>query len=416
MSADEAPPLIGIIGGYGEVGAAAARCLAEAGGFRLRIGGRDGDAAELFARALTFARPEDDDCHGRTVDAADASAVARFSEGCRAVLNCAGPSWLLPGATLRAVWEQGADYADVAGTGDVPHLTGTAGDLAEQRAAVLGAGLSPGLSGMLPRLLTAGTDDANDAATGGKSSGEKTGEGARFSGCYAGLGPFTRTGATDYLLSSRSGYGTPLGEWRDGRVVRGSVRRREECRIPGLPRPLTAVPYLPDELAQQASRLGLARARWYNAFDGERLLESLERHRDVPAEGAELDAAVSDVLRGAAVDAAGHSPYHVLWGRLEEPEAEGARVRRSVLVHGTDGSALTGVVGAAAVDALVRGRIPAGVHEAATVLPTTVLEWVRGHLPATVVTRTHEAVPADADGDASWDLVDEELALEEGEL
>lgn len=36
-------PLIGILGGYGAVGAAAARVLAAEGGFRLRIGGRDSE-------------------------------------------------------------------------------------------------------------------------------------------------------------------------------------------------------------------------------------------------------------------------------------------------------------------------------------------------------------------------------------
>lgn len=33
-------PMIGILGGYGNVGAAAARILAAEGGYRLRIGGR----------------------------------------------------------------------------------------------------------------------------------------------------------------------------------------------------------------------------------------------------------------------------------------------------------------------------------------------------------------------------------------
>ncbi len=43
-------PMIGILGGYGNVGAAAARILAAEGGYRLRIGGRSAAAAWRIAR------------------------------------------------------------------------------------------------------------------------------------------------------------------------------------------------------------------------------------------------------------------------------------------------------------------------------------------------------------------------------
>uniref|UniRef100_UPI0004CC23E1 saccharopine dehydrogenase NADP-binding domain-containing protein n=1 Tax=Streptomyces exfoliatus TaxID=1905 RepID=UPI0004CC23E1 len=89
-------PLIGIIGGYGAVGRSAARSLAAQGRFRLRLGGREGGAARPCAPRL--AAPAE----AMAVDAGDARSLGRFSQGCRTVLNCAGPAYLLADRARRA--------------------------------------------------------------------------------------------------------------------------------------------------------------------------------------------------------------------------------------------------------------------------------------------------------------------------
>ncbi|MFF5481859.1 hypothetical protein ACFY5C_31665 [Streptomyces sp. NPDC012935] len=365
-------PLVGIIGGYGAVGTAAARCLYAAGGVRLRIGGRDADAAARLAGTLG------EGVEAMAVDVADDRSTAAFGRGCHALLNCSGPAWLTLDRALLAACSAGVAYADVmdddrTGTS----LTGTA---------VLGAGLSPGLTAMLPGLLAEGLARP-----------------LRFSGCYAGLEPFTRTGALDYVLSLTRDHGAALAEWRGGQVVRGALEPSAGHRIPGLPRPVTAYPYLPQELVRQAAALSLVRLRWYNAFDGTTLLDALGRVRGLLSPDGDLDEAAARVVRASALDAAGRSPYHLLWGRLEGHDTEGRLVRRSILIRGTDGSALTGCVGALVVRELAHGRVPQGLHRAAGVLaPASVLSWLRAHLPATGVAVTEEA----ADDDAAWDVLD----------
>ncbi|WP_187282838.1 saccharopine dehydrogenase NADP-binding domain-containing protein [Streptomyces sp. MS191] len=373
-----APPVIGVLGGYGAVGVAAARVLTAGGGLRLRIGGRDAEAAARCAAALGGAAA------GVAADALDDDSLGRFVHGCDVVLNCAGPAYVLGDRPRRAAAAAGADYVDVmdgSGPGGAPAGEGTV---------VLSAGVAPGLSGLLPRLLTEGA--------GGRPGWPEPGA-ARFTGYYVSLGAFTRTGATDYLMSMDRGYGTPRAQWRDGRVVPGALRVAEECVVAGVPHPVTAHPYLTRELTAQARALGLAEARWYNAFDGRHLLDALNRSRAAGDAGAGGDraggpAAQADaVVRASALDALGRTPYHVLWGVLEplepsrDPSAEYPVRRRTALIRGEDGSAMTGVVGAVAAREVALGRVRPGIHRAASVLPPRlVTDALRRHLPGTVVT------------------------------
>ncbi|WP_432934372.1 saccharopine dehydrogenase NADP-binding domain-containing protein [Microbispora sp. CA-135349] len=359
-----AAQVIGIIGGYGAVGSVAARCLA-ADGFRLRIGGRSADRGA--AAAAGFA-----DATAAAVDATDAESIARFSADCDVVLNCAGPAYELGTLPRKAVVGAGAHYVDV--------MDGSLGTFAppEDRVMVLSAGVLPGLSGLLPQMLTAGLDEAC------------------FVGYYGSLDRFTHTGAMDYLLSMDRGYGTALAKWRDGRVIPGALSVEQDSPVPGILRPVTAYPYLSAELVQQATRLGLKEASWYNAFDGEHALRVLNHYRASGNRQSPEDAATA-LVQASALDVSGRAPYHVLSGTAEGLTEERVPVRRTALIKSNDGNALTGVVGAVAAREVARGRIAPGVcHEAANVLAAgVVLDAIRTHLPETVVSISETPLAAE---------------------
>lgn len=359
-----ATQVIGIVGGYGAVGSVAARCLA-ADGFRLKIGGRSADRAAAVAAGLADATAE-------AVDATDAESVARFSAGCDVVLNCAGPAYHLGSLPRQAVAGAGTHYVDVM-DGSLESFVPP-----EDRVMVLSAGVLPGLSGLLPQMLTAGLREAS------------------FVGYYGSLDKFTHTGAMDYLLSMDRGYGTALAKWRDGRVIPGALGVEQDYQVPGIPRPVTAYPYLSAELVQQAVRLGLKEASWYNAFDGEHALRVLNHYRASGSRQSPEDAATA-LVQASALDLSGRAPYHVLSGTAEGFTEDDVPVRRTALIKSGDGNALTGVVGAVAAREVARGGIAPGVcHEAANVLAAdVVLDAIRTHLPETIVSVTESPLGAD---------------------
>ncbi|GGW41971.1 hypothetical protein GCM10010503_17820 [Streptomyces lucensis JCM 4490] len=356
-------PLIGIIGGYGSVGRSAAISLATHGRFRLRIGGRDGDAARACAARLTV-RAE-----ATTVDATDTDSVVRFSQGCRTVLDCSGPAHLLADRASRAVFAAGADYVHVMGHG-------RAIDPVPGRTAVSAAGLAPGLSGLLPGLLAQGL------CPGGK-----------FTGCYARRGAFTRAGAVDHLLSMEHGDGVPRAVWRGG-AVHTAAGVQENFLVPGVSGPLVAHPFLTGELADRARELGLEEARWYHAFDGPALPGVLNCSRDGHLTVRDVGVRAEELVRSSVRDVAGRTPYHVLWGSLEGVNQEGNAVTRTVLVRVEDGSRLAGAVGAFAAAAVSNGQVLRGAHEASSVLsPQAVADWLRRCVPGVSVRQTTSAAP-----------------------
>jgi hypothetical protein len=339
------PARVGVLGAGGAVGTVAVTCLLAGGDVRLRAGCRRPGPAPAGVRSVA-------------VDATDPAAVRRFATGCGLVLDCTAPAYTLMDRVRAAVLDADADYVSVMDDGRT--LSPPAG-----RTVVLAAGVSPGLSGMLPRLLAEGL-------TGPLS----------FTGAYAGLGGLTAGAAADYLLSLDAGYGVALAGWH-GREVPRALRVDEDFRVPTIDRALTGYPYLTAELRRQALTLPLARASWFNAFDGPHLLAVTTRRRGAGPPGAE---AIAELVRASRLDAAGRRPYQVLHGELDGYTDDGRPVRRSAVIRGTDGSALTGVIAAEAVLAVLGGEARPGVRYASDVVDSRrVLTALQHRLPDTVV-------------------------------
>ncbi|WP_341720838.1 NAD(P)H-binding protein [Micromonospora sp. FIMYZ51] len=84
------------------------------------------------------------------VDIDDPATLHRFCDGCAVVVNCAGPAVRIGARVAAAATATGADYVDAAGDAA---LAEAVGEVCGDRRAVLSAGLSPGLSELLPRYL-----------------------------------------------------------------------------------------------------------------------------------------------------------------------------------------------------------------------------------------------------------------------
>ncbi|WP_431928383.1 saccharopine dehydrogenase NADP-binding domain-containing protein [Nonomuraea jabiensis] len=344
--------MIGVLGGYGAVGGTVARLLAGHPG--LRVGGRDGAAARRFVDAELGG-------HGEAwqVDALDAAELARFCAGCRVVVNCAGPSYLLRDRVARAAFAAGADYVDAAGDAaafDRP--TGTQG-----RTAVLSAGMLPGLTGLVPRHLAAltpaaPTPTAPTSAALAPNAERGRGAGLRLDVYTGGLDRLTPAAAGDFLLAGQEERGAALAAWRDGARVARALTPVHDVQLPYFPGPVTAYPYLSAEAERVAAELGLAEARWYNVITGDGVLAA-----------ASTAGQAADLTRAAELELAGRTPYYVLLFQLSGPHGT-----RTLALRTRDSYALTAAVAAHAARAVLRGEVAAGLHHADAVLdPARVL-------------------------------------------
>ncbi|WP_030411354.1 saccharopine dehydrogenase NADP-binding domain-containing protein [Streptomyces sp. NRRL S-1448] len=340
--------MIGILGGYGAVGAHAARLLGRWGAGPLRIGGRDA----VRAKAFIAEHLPDADAHAAAVDIDDDTALAAFVRGCSLVVHCAGPSYRTSERVTYAALVVGADVVDAGGGDRLERIGSAVGD----RTALYAAGALPGLSGLLPRWAAARHFDTVHGLT-----------------AYAGvLDRFTATGAADYLDGVLDGPNEPLAAWRDGARRSGALTRLSGQRLPHFVREVTAHPYLDAEGERLARDLSLTHGSWYTAVDGVQLPAVLDAAR-----GLDRDCAVAGLCRATALDIAGRTPYVTLLAQLDGT-ADGQPATRTAVLRAPGIAPLTGAVTAVAALAVLCGEVPSGARCADAALdPVTAVERLR---------------------------------------
>jgi hypothetical protein len=337
-------PRVGILGAGGEVGRATARLLEAAGLAEVRLGTRP------------------------AVDAGDRASLDRFCAGCRVVVNCTAACTreLVAAAAMAA----GADYVDPAGDG--PLLGRIAGVCRAHpgRTALLAAGASPGLTGLLPRWLAGAGFDRPLALTG-----------------YAwAMDRFSPGSAADFLLSLGRDDGEARAVWRGGARIPQALGPLPRVVLPFFAEPLAAFPYLSAEIEAVARRLRLREVRWYNLFDAEgRMFGALPRLRESLARGAELREVAAELARVAEQDLFGRRPLHQVVVQVDG-EADGRPQSRVAVLHASGTYELTGAVAALGVEALLADALPAGAGLAADLLDPS---WVERLRDSPAVTALH---------------------------
>ncbi|MGH3186204.1 MAG: saccharopine dehydrogenase NADP-binding domain-containing protein [Streptosporangiaceae bacterium] len=360
-----APGPIGVVGSSGEVGRVAVRSLRRLGADRLRLGARN---AEAVRRATGGNDGGPCQVEVLPVDVFDAGALRRFCAGCAVVVNCSGPSCLIGDLVARAALAEGADYIDPAGDDELYRALAGLGFAAAGRAALISAGMMPGLTALLPRYLAAGGMERPQ----------------RLAAFVGGRDHFTVSAAADYLAAASSGYGQPAAAWHDGlrqAQAPGSSAARE---LPFFPGRVAIMPYLSTETERLARALGLAEVRWYSVFDGTHLLAALRRHQAARS-GPALLGAAEEVTRAAQLDVFGTRPYQAMVMQLEGQAGQHPRTH-ALMVRANGASELTGAVAAVACWAVLCGEAAAGVHHAGEVLdPATAMARLRSTAAAHVV-------------------------------
>lgn len=328
--------MIGVLGGSGTVGRVAVNRLAGAG-HAVRVGGRE------LARAKAVPGAAD----AMAVDLADPTALGEFCTGCAVVVNCAGPSYQVLDTVARAALDARANYVDAAGDAvALEALTSAPHAELTEHAAVFSAGLMPGLSGLLPRLLAdAGPIGRLDVYVGGAVE----------------ISPLS---AVDALLTHGPRFGHSLAAWRNGRVAEHVLAPLRSITLPGFRGRVHAWPFLSTEMVALAAALGVAELRNYTVYATEGLPEVLA---EAWADTEPVEAHVEAVVEAARRDVEEHGRYYVLLAHARPPAGSGARGRR-ILLRTPDSYELSGVVAAVVVDEIVAGRVPAGAHHAADVL------------------------------------------------
>ncbi len=350
---------IGVVGGYGAVGRAAAREFARAApDLMLRIGGRDPDRAAAVVHAELGGPGE-----AVRVDVFDPDSVAAFCVGCDVVVHAGAASYRAVDSVARPALAAGADYVDAGG--DEPLMQAlTAAPPQAGRRALVTTGMMPGLTGLLPRWLVREQVPAPRRMT-----------------VYVGvMDRLTQQGAVDYLLSLGTRDREAQAVWRAGSVVPQALGTLTDVELPFFPGPVTAHPYLGYEGARLGAALGLEELRWYAVFDGgAAMMRTLARLQGAMQGDGDLEAAARELAVAADLDMFGRRAYQLMVYELTGADEGGAPVVRTLVARSSDTSRLTGTVCAIGALEVLAGTVPPGAGFAAEMLdPGRVVAALRG--------------------------------------
>jgi hypothetical protein len=357
---------VGVVGAGGAVGRAVLEELLRLGVGPLRAAVRRPPEGPLPTAVRLWPDP---------VDVTDARALAAFCAECRVVVNTAGPVRAVGHRVAAAALAAGADHIDVNDTTELPEPPPYA-RLLRWRTAVIGAGLMPGLAGLLPGLLLPeggaaprNTDGAwgaqapTDPVTGGgraapggsasrhAASGRPKVLGRMLTVRVGGLPHFPPAAARDFMDRLARPGGEVTAVWRDGCRVPGVLAVERGARLPYFPGTVTAIPYLTEEAVAVARRYELEEVRWYTVFGGERTRAVLDRYRAGITPGRAAEVAAGELSRATLTDLAGRAAHQVVTCELDG---------RSLVFTGTDSSALTGTAAAQAAFAVLNRELPPG--------------------------------------------------------
>ncbi len=329
--------MIGIIGGYGDVGLQAARMLSAWGKHSLRIGGRNPDLARTkLAGEFPAAK-------WAAVDIEDEKSLESFLYGCELIVNCAGPSHRTAARVAQMCLSRGCHHVDAGVDEALSMMRGTP----QSTAVIYAAGATPGLSGLLPRWLAAYFDKVESMVY------------------YTGaLDSFTAAAAEDYLTGVAGKDNEPLAAWKNGARCPAALRRRTGAVLPFFPREVALYPYFDAEAEFVATSLSLCDGEWYIAIDGEHVPPVLEKIR--PLFLKDWKSAVKRLCMATELDAAGRQKYINFIVQLTGRK-NGAGIIRTLVLQAARPALLTGAVAAATAVAVLEGEIPAGVRPLAEI-------------------------------------------------
>lgn len=341
--------MIGIIGGYGEVGHHACLTLQQYGIGPLKIGGRNPEKGKAKqSDVLPGAIWE-------LVDVEDDESIARFIAGCDLILNCAAPSHRYSRRIAKICLQHHVNMVDAGIDNDYHSNPLETGD----NIIVYAAGATPGFSGLFPVWFSQQFDKVHSLLS-----------------YYGTSGQLSKAGAEDYLEGSLHSNNVPRAAWRKG-IVPNVLSRKSGVEIPFFPGEVTLFPLFDDETQLVAQRLELENGEWYAAVEGEKSIAALDSASFEYK--ANPKAMIEKLCFAVEMDTLGRSPYFILMVQLTGESESQEKTQTAVYEVGKI-IPFCGKIAAIIVKAVLDGKLKPGLHHTASIKD---IDYVMDHLEKT---------------------------------
>lgn len=350
--------MIGIIGGYGEVGHHACLTLQQYGIGPLKIGGRNPEKgkakqSDLLPGAIW-----------EKVDVEDDESLAGFIAGCDLILNCAAPSHRYSRRIAKICLQHHVNMVDAGIDNNYESDPLDTGD----HTIVFAAGATPGFSGLFPIWLGRQFHKVNSLLS-----------------YYGTSGQISTAGAEDYLEGALHPNHAPRAAWRNG-IVPNVLSRKSGITLPFFPGEITLFPLFDDETHLVAQRLELDNGEWYAAVEGEKSIAALDsasfEYKTNPK------AMIEKLCFAVEMDTLGRSPYFIIMVQLTG-ESEGEEKVKTAVYEIGQIIPFCGKIAAIIGKAVLEGKVKPGLHHTASIED---VGYVMDHLEKTDSTHSIQII------------------------
>ncbi len=243
--------MIGLIGGYGQVGIGAFKVLeSEYGSENIKIGGRNPEnISEENKKILKNAKIQ-------KVDVYNKNSLVDFMKDCDLIVNCCGPSHKISYDIYKTSEELEKNYIDAG------FDMRFSGEKNSNIKALYGCGSSPGFSGISQKYLVSLFDKAEN-----------------LNYYYGGISKFTRAAAEDYLIGAceeKTGF---MANYRNYKKEPLSSFENIEAELPYFSDDIKIIPFFDDECEETAKKTNIKNASWYIVSEGEKVTSIMKNAR-----------------------------------------------------------------------------------------------------------------------------------------
>lgn len=326
--------MIGVIGGYGNIGIYVVASLRQMGIGEIKIGGRNPEKV----------KSKFDDIPSVKVDIEDRESIIDFIKGCFVVINCAGPSTKMSFKLREVCKEIKCNLVDIG-------MSNKEFDMVEKNCTdisiIYGAGATPGLSALLTRW--------------GGSHLSKVNSLEYYMGS---MDVFTKSAAMDYLDGSFGNYSLNGRIWKNRRVQSSELRKLNSVTLPFFQRDVTLIPFFDNESKYVAETLNLDNGKWYTVIDGKNIEKVLMKIQKDYLENCTK--AVEDLCRVTNLEMLGRSSYMNIIIQYTGIDNGIEKTITDVLLS-SGPAELSGIVAASTASAILNGEMEFGEYALAKV-------------------------------------------------
>lgn len=317
--------MIGILGGYGDIGSESIKMLNNLEIMDIKIGGRQKNMKKIeqnnFLAKFELVK----------VDIFNRDEVKKFINGCDILVNVTG---VISNILIEEVINKKINYLDV------NHIILKDAEKIKDFSVIDSVGSLPGLSELLPIYMAKSFDKINN-----------------FVSYYGALGVFTYNAAKAYI-SGVVKEDFPMSVWEDNKI---SLYKEDNINlnIPTLKNVKKVVPYLNSECINIAKRLNFKNAKWFMAMEGINTLRVLARAKyDYKTNKEQV---IKNLTKATEVDCAGKAHYGVFVMEMSG-EFSGKRKEKTVWFQCDSPSALTSSAIAITCRAIKDKKMENGVY------------------------------------------------------